>query len=173
MLRNSNDLYPLFKGLTDSDWGQGDQRKSISGYVILLGNSPVSWSSKQQVVVALSSCKAEYLACSHCTRQILWFRNLFQELGFPQQTTTSLFCHNQGTIACTHDPHSHTQMKHISIQAHFICDCINKRFIDVIYISNQSNIADLFTKALAKNLHHQWVKLLGLDTGQGGMLSGD
>jgi hypothetical protein len=106
---------PLFKAFTDSDWGQSDSRKSICGYVILMGGGPIAWSSKQQQVVALSSCEAEYIASTHCTKQILWMRSLAEELNLSQFHPTSLYCDNQGTIACTHDPHHHSQMKHIDI----------------------------------------------------------
>ena len=165
--------YPLFRALSDSDWGMGDSRKSISGFVILLGDSPLAWSSKQQLVVALSSCEAEYISTTHCSCDILWFRNLFLELGYPQTNPTTLFCDNQGTVSCTHDPHGHTKMKHIAIRYHFIRDCVNKRIIDVIHIPNYSNIADLFTKPLGRILHERWVKLLRLDRGQGGVLEDD
>jgi hypothetical protein len=165
--------YPLFHALSDSDWGMGDGRKSISGFIIMLGDSPLSWSSKQQVVIALSSCEAEYLSTTHCAKDILWFRNLFSELGFPQTSATILFCDNQGTIACTHDPHGHTRMKHIDIRAHFIRDCVNKKLIDVIYLSNHHNTADLLTKPLAKILQQRWCQLLRLDRGQGGVLDTD
>jgi virulence-associated protein VapD len=161
--------YPLFRAMSDSDWGMGENRKSISGFVILLGDSPLSWSSKQQTVVALSSCEAEYLATTHCSKDVLWFRNLFLELGYPQSSATPLFCDNQGTVACTHDPHGHTKMKHIAIREHFIRDCVNNRLIDVIHIPNYSNIADLFTKPLHRVLHGRWVKFLRLDSGQGGV----
>ena len=86
---------------------------------------------------------------------------------------TTLFCDNQGTVSCTHDPHGHTKMKHIAIHYHFIRDCVNKRIIDVIHIPNHSNIADLFTKPLARVLHQRWVKLLRLNRGQGGVLEDD
>jgi hypothetical protein len=151
----------------------GDGRKSVSGFIIPLGDSVLSWSSKQQVVVALSSCEAEYLSTTHCAKDILWFRNLFEELGFLQTLATILFCDNQGTIVCTHDPHGHTKMKHIDIRAHFIRDCVNKKLIDVIYIPNHSNIADLLTKPLAKILQQRWTKMLRLDRGQGGVLDDD
>jgi len=85
----------LFKALTDSDWGMGDSRKSVSGFLIMMGMSPLSWSSKQQAVVALSSCEAKYLATTHCTCNICWFQNLFTELSFPQTQLTSLFCDNK------------------------------------------------------------------------------
>ena len=170
-LGTSSITYPTIRALSDSDWGMGDSRKSISGFFIMMGNSPLSWSSKQQGVVALSSCEAEYLASTHCAREILWFRNLFAELGFPQRSPTSLFCDNQGAIACTHDPLAHSKMKHISIREHFIRDCISKRQLDVIYISNKDNFADLLTKPLHRILHTRWISMLRLDAGQGGVLT--
>jgi len=172
-LGGSETRQPLFKALTDSDWGMGDSRKSVSGFLIMMGTSPLSWSSKQQAVVALSSCEAEYLATTHCTRDVLWFRNLFAELGFQQTQPTSLFCDNQGTVACTHDPHAHSKMKHIAIREHFIRDCIIKRLIDVIHVSNKENIADLLTKPLHRTLHVRWIKMLRLDASQGGVLERD
>lgn len=168
-LGSTNVVYPMIRALSDSDWGMSDSRKSISGFLIMMGDSPLSWSSKQQNVIALLSCEAEYLASTHCTREILWFRNFFAELLFPQTSPTSLFCDNQGTIACTHDPHAHRKMKHISIREHFIRDCINKWRIDVIYISNKENIADLLTKPLHRTLHTRWILMLRLDAGQGGV----
>jgi hypothetical protein len=172
-LGGSETKQPLFKALTDSDWGMGDTRKSVSGFLIMMGESPLSWSSKQQAVVALSSCEAEYLATTHCARDVLWFRNLFAELGFAQSQLTSLFCDNQDTVACTHDPHAHSKMKHIAIREHFIRDCVMKRLIDVIHVSGKENIADLLTKPLHRVLHMRWIKLLRLDASQGGVLEPD
>ena len=126
----------------------GEFQKSISGFIILLSDSPLTWSSKQQLIVALSSCEAKYISTSHCACDVLWFRNLFLELGYPQTLATTVFCDNQGTVSCTHDPNRHTKMKHITIQYHFIRNCVNKQIIDIIHIPNYSNIADLFTKPL-------------------------
>lgn len=123
---NSPNTYPIFKVFANSDWAMSENRKSISGFLIECGNGPLTWSSKQQIVVALSSCEAEYIASSHCARQVLWLRSLFHELGFTQNFPTPLYCDNQGTVACTHDPQSHSRMKHIDIRAHFICDCVNR-----------------------------------------------
>ncbi|CAK5271565.1 unnamed protein product [Mycena citricolor] len=129
---------PTFTAMTDSDWGTDPStRKSVSGFVILMGKSPIAWSSKQQAVVALSSCEAEYLATTHCAKDVLWFRNLFHELGFTQRHATTLFCDNQGTVACMHDPHAHSRMKHIAIREHFIRDCTIRRLIDVIHVGRR------------------------------------
>jgi hypothetical protein len=160
---NAPNPYPLFTAFADSDWAMSENRKSISGFLIECANGPLSWSSKQQVVVALSSCEAEYLACSHCARQIIWLRSLFQELGFPQQFPTSLYCDNQGTVSCTHDPQSHSRMKHIDIRAHFIRDSVNKRLIDVHHIPGTENPSDLLTKPLQRVIHNKWFSRIGMD----------
>ena len=154
---NEPDPYPIFRSFADSDWAMSDNRKSVSGFIIECGNGPISWSSKQQVVVALSSCEAEYIACSHCARQILWLRSLFDELGFPQTHPSPLYCDNQGTVICTHDPQSHSRMKHIDIRAHFIRDAVNDRLIDVHHIPGVENPADLLTKPLHRFTHNKWL----------------
>ena len=137
--------------------GNGQQSK---GFLIMMGTSPLSWSSKQQAVVTLSSCEAEYLATTHCTHDILWFWNLFTELSFPQTQLTSLFCDNQGTVAYMHDPHAHSKMNHISIHEHFIHNCVVKCLINVIHVSNKENITNLLTKSLHCTLHICWIKML-------------
>jgi hypothetical protein len=117
---NTENLTSVFTSFTDSDWGMADNCKSVSSYIIECGGGPIAWSSKQQAIVALSLCEVEYLSCSYCTRQIIWLRSLFLKLGFSQPTATLLHCDNQGTVACSHDPHLHSRMKHIDIRAHFI-----------------------------------------------------
>lgn len=169
VLGNSDPVYPIFRGFTDSDWANSEGRKSISGYVMMLGESPIAWSSKQQAVVALSSCEAEYIACTHAACEILWLRQLFAELGFPQNDPSILLCDNNGTIASTHDPHGHTRTKHINIRYHFIRNCVNNRDIDVTRVQGTSNTADVCTKALAPTLHANALKLLGLASDQGGV----
>jgi hypothetical protein len=114
------------------------------------------------VVVALSSCEAEYLACSHCARQILWLCSLFYELGFTQEHPTPLYCDNQGTVACSHDPQSHSRMKLIDIRAHFIRDSVNRRLVDVHHIPGSENPADLLSKPLAHVIHVKWIERIGM-----------
>jgi hypothetical protein len=154
---NTPNSSPIFKSFADSDWAMSQGRKSVSGFIVECGGGPITWSSKQQVVVALSSCEAEYLSCSHCARQIVWLRSLFHELGFPQQQPTPLYCDNQGTVVCTHDPQSHSRMKHIDIRSHFIQDCVNRRLIDVHHIPGVENLANLLTKPLHRTIHQKWL----------------
>jgi hypothetical protein len=163
---DAENIPPIFRSFADSDWGMADNCKSVSGYIIECGGGPIAWSSKQQAIVALSSCKAKYLSCTHCARQIIWLRSLFQELGFQQHVATTLYCDNQGTVACSHDPHSHSRMKHIDIRAHFIRNCVNNHVIDVNHIPGLDNPADLLTKPLDKTVHRKWLKRIRLDIDQ-------
>ena len=163
---NTEQTIPVFRSFADSDWAMCDSRKSVSGYVIECGGGPLSWSSKQQAIVALSSCEAEYISCTHCARQIIWLRSLFNELGYAQTQPSILYCDNQGTVACTHDPHSHSRMKHIDIRQHFVRACVNDRIIDVHHIPGTQNPADLFTKSLDHIIHQKWLSLTRLDIDQ-------
>jgi hypothetical protein len=163
---NTPNPYPIFVSFADSDWAMSEGHKSVSGFVVECANGPLTWSSKQQVIVALSSCEAEYLACSHCARQILWLRSLFHELGFGQQQPTPLYCDNQGTVLCTHDPQSHSRMKHIDIRAHFIRDTVNHRLVDVHHIPSVENPADLLTKPLHRVTHQKWLTRLNMHEDQ-------
>src|ERR1700761_1045661 len=109
---------PLFHTFVDSDFAIGEYRKSISGYIVTCAGGPICWSSKQQTVVALSSCEAEYFTCGHGGRQILSLRSLFEELGIVQDVASVMFCDSSGAVSYAHDPHS--RMKHIDIRRHFI-----------------------------------------------------
>jgi hypothetical protein len=157
---------PTFQAFADSDWAASENRKSISGYVIECGSGPIAWSSKQQLTVAASTCEAEYVSCAHCAQEIIWLRALLDELGFPQKHASPLLCDNKGTVACTHDPHSHSRMKHIDITEHFIRDCVNRGVIDVQHIPGTQNPADLLTKPLAKPTHEKWLNRIRLDIQQ-------
>jgi hypothetical protein len=156
--RDINNPSPTFCSFADSDWAMSEGHKSVSGYVIECGGGPITWSSKQQAIVALSSCEAEYLSCTHCARQIIWLCMLFDKLGFPQTHPSVLYCDNQGTVACTHNPHSHSKMKHIDIRAHFIRLCVNQKIINVHHIPGVQNPADLLTKPLDKIIHFKWLE---------------
>ena len=115
-----NNPFPIFRGLSDSDWAQGEGQKSVGGHLIMMGGRAIGYSSQQQGVVALSSCEAEYIACADMAKNILWFQSLASELGYAQCLPTTLLCDNQGMITSTHNPQNHSHMKHIDIHYHFI-----------------------------------------------------
>jgi hypothetical protein len=154
----------------DADWASSYDRKSISGYVFLLAGGAVSWSSKKQATVALSTAEAEYVAATHAAKQILWHRSLFNELEIPQPETSVLFSDNQAAIAISHHPEFHARTKHIDIAHHFLRDLVESGTIEIIYIQTRENLADVFTKGLAKPLHEDLITGIGVISDQGGVL---
>lgn len=135
-------------GYADSDWG-GDRfdRKSYTGYIFILNNSPISWNSKKQPTVALSTTEAEYMALTSATKEAIWLKQLFNEIGISIETV-KLFGDNQGALKLSKNPVFHARTKHIDIQYHFIREAIKTRQINLDYIPSESNIADLLTKPL-------------------------
>jgi hypothetical protein len=141
-------------GYSDADWGSDHvDRKSISGYTFMIGDASISWSSKKQATVALSSTEAEYVAASHATTQAIWLRQLLKELRFPQSKSTIIRCDNQSAIALARDAQFHARTKHIDIRHHFIRDKLEDGTIDIIYCSTNDMLADILTKGLAKPKH--------------------
>jgi Reverse transcriptase (RNA-dependent DNA polymerase). len=164
---NIDKAYPIFRMYTDSDWAQGESRKSVCGYIAEMGGGPIAWSSKQQAVIALSTTEAEYIATTHGAKEGIWLRSLADELKFPQPKPSPMLCDSEGAITCTRDPQHHSRMKHIDIRYHFIRDCVQKGIIEVIHIPGIDNVADLLTKPLTRVIHEKWLERLRMDRGQG------
>ncbi len=155
----------------DADWANDtSDRKSISGYVVTMAGGAVSWSSKKQQTVALSTAEAEYVSATHVAKQVLWHRSLFEELDLPLPTTSTIFTDNQAAISISHHPEFHARTKHIDIAHHFLRDLIEQKIIDTVYVNTRDNLADLFTKGLARDLHEDLTYRIGVMSGQGGVL---
>ena len=138
---------------TDSDWASCKQnRKSVSGSVVMMCGSPVCWHSKRQNTVALSSCEAEYMAITDATKEALYVYNLMSE--FHQVATPILLhCDNQGAAYLSTNTVNNQRSKHIDIRYHFIRDWIAKGIVSINYVNTSDNVADIFTKALPKEMH--------------------
>ena len=108
----------------DSDWASDPNNcKSTTGYMVKLMGTVISWNSRAQKTVALLSTEAEYMSLSDTSRQIIWFRNLFSELGV-QLAPIPLFGDNQGSIFLASNPVQEKCIKHIDLHYHFIRDTI-------------------------------------------------
>ena len=114
-------------GYTDADWsGDLDERKSMSGYVFLLNNGAISWSSKKQTCIALSTMEAEFVACDAAVQETIWLKRFLQNLwiGVNSSVPVVINCDSQATIDYTRDPKYHGKTKHIDTKYHFVRDII-------------------------------------------------
>nr|KYP70017.1 Retrovirus-related Pol polyprotein from transposon TNT 1-94 [Cajanus cajan] len=108
-------------GYTDSGWARDvETRKSTSGYSFHLGIGAVSWSSKKQPLVALSTAEAKYMAAASCATQSVWLRRMLEVMHQKQDTLTVIFCDNKSAIALCRNPIFHGRSKHIDSQFHKI-----------------------------------------------------
>jgi len=134
----------------DADWAndKGD-RRSISGWVAKLNGDPVSWSSKKQRVVALSTCEAELYAESAAIQEVLWLRGLMEELGLHTQTGSTVFGDNQSTIAVSQNGVKGERTKHVDVKYHFVTETVERGAVKLRWVPTAQQQADIFTKALA------------------------
>ncbi|KAI5323652.1 hypothetical protein L3X38_032724 [Prunus dulcis] len=138
-------------GYTDSDWaGAIDDRKSTSGHVFFLGSKVISWSSKKQSTVALSTTEAEYISATSAACEAVWIRRILADLRQEQNTPTKLYCDNMSTIAMTKNPVFHSRSKHIELRHHFIRKLVEDGEIELKFCGTDEQIADVFTKALPR-----------------------
>lgn len=150
-------------GWTDSDWAQDiDSRRSVSGFAFEIAGGFVSWSSKKQPTVALSTVEAEYMAAANATKEAIWLRVLLEDLGFKQVLATIIHGDNQGCIALSHNPVAHSRAKHIDIRHHFLRERIVTSEIDLRYCSTKDMLADIFTKQLPHDTFERFRSTLGV-----------
>jgi hypothetical protein len=137
------------RAFTDSDYaGDVEDRKSTSGYVFLMSSGAVSWLSKKQPIVTLSTTEAEFVAAAGCASQAVWMRRVLENLGLAQKECTTIWCDNSSTIKLSKNPVMHGRSKHIDVRFHFLRDLVNDGIIQLLHCRTQEQIADLMTKAL-------------------------
>jgi len=135
-------------GYSDSDWaGDKVDRKSTSGSCQFLGRSLVSWSSKKQNCVSLSTAEAEYIAAGSCCAQLLWMRQTLMDYGV-KCDKVPLLCDNESAIKIADNPVQHSRTKHIDIRHHFLRDHVAREDIELFHVGTEKQLADIFTKPL-------------------------
>ena len=134
---------------SDSDCG-GDvlDRKSIMGHVLLFGGAPISWCSKKQDVVALSTCEAEYITACSIACQACWLSSLLEELGIVTTDVVKLLVDSKSAIDLAKNLVSHGRSKHIETKFHFLKDQVTKGKIKLVPCKTEIQLVDIFTKAL-------------------------
>jgi hypothetical protein len=127
-----------------------------------IAGGAVSWASKRQPTVTLSTTEAEYMVASNTTKEVIWLRVLLEDLGFPQVSATTLHANNLGCIALTHGTITHSCAKHINIHHHFIRERVANSEINLQYISTKEMLADILMKQLLREAFERYRKALGV-----------
>eukprot|EP00253_Pinus_taeda_P003314 PITA_03314 len=155
--------YSQKEGYTDFDWaGNLDDIRSITCYAFSIGFEVISWCSKKQHTVALSSAKAEYQAMCAAACEVVWLCKLLQDAGEEQIEATVINCDNQHSIKLAYNPVFHKNTKHIDTQFHFVREKVQSKEICVEYCNSCDNMADIFTKPLGRLKFELFRDILGV-----------
>ena len=150
-------------GYSDADWaGDVNDRKSTSGYLFKISGAPVSWRSKKQSCVALSTAEAEYMALSSAAQEATWIRQLTSDLQNGPTRPTVIHEDNQAAICMAKNPQFHGRTKHIEIKYHFIREKVQNETIELKYCATNDMIADMLTKGLCHEKFEKFRELAGV-----------
>ncbi|KAJ9515883.1 hypothetical protein QJQ45_016947 [Haematococcus lacustris] len=154
-LKGTTDQGLLFGGVsrlqrfTDADYaGDKDTARSTTGYIVTLNGGAISWSSRLQPTVAMSTAEAEYMAASSAAKEALWLRKLMRDLQL-DASCVNLGCDNQAAIQLLHNPMATSRAKHIDVHHHFVRERISRGEVAFYYCHTSSMLADILTKPLA------------------------
>ena len=146
----------------NADWASCSlSRRSVTGFGIKFGESLISWRSKKQSTVSRSSAEAEYRSMATTVAELVWLQGLLQELGASVELPMELHCDNKAAMQIASNPMYHEQTKHIEIDCHFIRER-QDGMVKTEYIASKDQMADIFTKALGKQLHSDMLFKLGM-----------
>jgi hypothetical protein len=133
----------------DADWANGKaDRRSITGWVSKLNGDTISWASKKQRTVALSTCEAELYAEAAAIQEVLWLRGVLKELGLSTHTGSVVHGDNQSAIAVSKNGIKGERTKHVDIKYHFVTETVERGDVVLKWIPTSEMQADIFTKAL-------------------------
>jgi hypothetical protein len=153
---------PTLVGYSDADWAQNYDRHSFSAYVFFFAGGAISWSSRKQRVVALSSTEAELIAVTEASKEGLWSRRFIAEIADTTLPPTVLYCDNQSALALCEDTGFHTRTKHIDVRYYFIRETIEHGLFSVVHCPTGEMIADIGTKSLTRTPFEHLRSLVGL-----------
>lgn len=167
---------PLLVGYVDSDYaGCLDTRRSTTGWIFMLGGSPVSWCSQRQKTVSTSTLEAEYVAAAEATKEAVWLRTFINDLGITglHIDTVPLHIDNNSALLATRNPDFNGRMKHIDVRHHFIREKVEEGVIDTIRVASKDNLADILTKPLDLVDFERLTTRMGLGKAISQMAGGD
>lgn len=152
-----------FSAFTDSDYaGDVEDSKSTSGYVFMLSLGAISWSSKKQPIVTLSTTEEEYVATASTACQAMWLKGILKQLGYEEGKCISIMCDNTSTIKLSKNPVLHGRSRHIRVRYHFLIDLNKEGTITLLHCGNTDQIANITTKPLKSDAFVKLRSMLGM-----------
>jgi hypothetical protein len=162
-LRLSCGSSPCVVGYCDADWGSDhSDRRSVTGISFFVDDSLVSWISRRQTTVALSSTEAEYLSLSDAVKEAIWLKGMLAELTGKEQSAVTIYGDNQGCLKLAETDSYHSRTKHIDIRAHFLREVIERGDVALEYVRTEDMTADVMTKGLNEIAHNRHCEGLGI-----------
>jgi hypothetical protein len=162
-------IFPKFKerhniqGFSDSNFASDkDTRRSVTGFAIFYAGTLVSWKSKAQQCVTLSTTEAEYVAASQCANEMEFVRLVLQSVGETVNLPMKLRVDNTGAIDLMKNWSTNGRSKHIDVRFHYLRELVEQGMLQVDFVKSEDNTADIFTKNLASELFGKHSKGLGM-----------
>ena len=150
-------------GYTDSDWvGSIDDRKNTSGYVFHMGLGAISWASKKQPIVDVSTVEEKYVAATAAACRATWLRRMLRSLCHEQVKCTTIYCDNSSAIAFSKNYVFHKRKKHINARFHYIRELVNNGKIVLQNCRTEEQFADILTKQLGQKSFDYLRKCMGM-----------
>ena len=151
-------------GYSDADYaGDKSSSRSTSGILFTLNGTPITWTSKRQTLIALSSTESEYVALATACKEGIWLRNLFSEMSYFSWTQElTIHADSQSAMRLAENPEFHDRTKHIAVRWHFIRWLVATKQVAVEYTESKSLVADALTKALPAGPFWEKVKQMNL-----------
>lgn len=150
-------------GYSDANWAENDEnRHSISGNVFMSSCGPISWLSKRQSTIALSSTEAEYISAFDATREAAWLRQLLLDVTGHEISSIKLYIDNQSAISIANNTNVSKRSKHMDVKYHYIRQEVQNQHITTEYCPTDSMIADIFTKPLSRDRFRTLRDMLGV-----------
>ena len=136
-------------GYSDASHGNEEKRTSQDGYIFLWNGTPISWSSRRQKSVSISTHQAEVYGLSETIREAIWLRRLLKDF-VSQVGSLPVFADNQAAISSAQSSGTHSASKHIDLRMKFNEEKVAKKVVKLFYVASENNVADVFTKPLGK-----------------------
>ena len=150
-------------GYSNADWARNiDDHHSTTGYAFLLNRGAISWASKKQLMVALSTTEAEYMALAQVTKEAIWIRRFLSEINTDLPTKMIVYSDNQSAISLCRNSTFHARTKHIDIRHHFLREKVESGELEISFCGTEDMTADILTKGLCREKHRKFSEGMGI-----------